>query len=124
MLDYTITINGVDFTSAIERDSYTTNKTPVYSDSVVTMDGITHVTNLRNKSVVRFSLNPQNAADTRVLCTALLTMPCDVNYFSLQTQQYEHANMMLEEQSAQYLSRCLYRGQRWNQMEEIELTEL
>lgn len=124
MLDYTVTINGVDFTSAIERDSYRTAKTPVYSDEIVTLDGVTHVTNLRNKGVIGFQLNPQNAADTKTLCTALLSMPCEVYYFSLQTQIYEYANMIIDSQSAEYLSRCLYRGERWNQLEEIELTEL
>ena len=124
MLDYTLTINGVNFTDKIERDSYMTKKIPVYSDSIVTMDGITHVTNLRNKSEISFSLNPQNATDTATLCTALLTMPCEVYYFSLQTQAYELKNMMIDSQSAEYLSRCLYRGQRWNQMDSITLTEL
>jgi hypothetical protein len=124
MLDYTLTINGVDFTDKIERDSYTTKKIPVYSQSIVTMDGITHVTNLRNKSEISFSLNPQNATDTATLCTALLTMPCEVYCFSLQTQVYELKNMMIDSQSAEYLSRCLYRGERWNQMDSITLTEL
>lgn len=124
MLDYTLTINGVDFTDKIERDSYTTKKIPVYSDSIVTMDGITHVTNLRNKSEISFSLNPQNATVTATLCTALLTMPCEVYHFSLQTQSYELKNMMIDGQSAEYLSRCLYKGERWSQMDSITLTEL
>lgn len=124
MLDYTLTINGVDFTDKIERDSYMTKKIPVYSDSIVTMDGITHVTNLRNKSEISFALNPQNATVTAMLCTALLTMPCEVYYFSLQTQTYELKNMIIDSQSAEYLSRCLYRGERWNQMDSITLTEL
>ena len=124
MLDYTLTVNGVDFTGKIERDSYRTSKIPVYSDSVVTLDGVTHIANLRNKGEVSFALNPQAASDTATLCNALLIMPCTVYYFSLQSQSYETARMMLDNQSAEYLSRCLYKGLKWNQMDSITLTEL
>lgn len=124
MLDYTLTINGVDFTGMVERDSYVTSKIPVYSDSVVTMDGITHLALIRNKGEITFEFNPQNATDTQAACAALLSIPCVVDYFSLQTQAYERANMSIDQQSAQYLSRCLFRGERWNQMTSITLTEL
>ena len=124
MLDYTLKINNVDFTGKIERDSYVTAKIPVYSDSVMTLDGVTHVANLRNKGQVSFSLNPQNALDTSTLSAALLVMPCTVYYFSLQTQAYETVRMMIDQQSAEYLSRCLYGGLKWNQMTTITLTEL
>lgn len=124
MLDYTLTINGVDFTNMVERDSYTTAKIPVYSDPVITMDGITHVALLRNKGEIRFEFNPQNADDTATACAALLLMPCMVYYFNLQDQEYQYAKMTVDQQSAQYLSRCLYRGEKWNQMSSITLTEL
>ena len=124
MLDYTLTINGVDFTSMVERDSYVTSKIPVYCESIMTMDGVTHVALLRNKSEITFEMNPQNAAQTSAACVALLTMPCVVRYFDLQTQAYVNATMVIEQQTAQYLSRCLYKGERWNQMESITLTEL
>ena len=124
MLNYTFTVNGVDLTAMIERDSYVTSKTPVYSDSVMTMNGITHVALLRNKGEVKFDFNPQNATDTATACAALLTMPCKVYYFNLQTQAYENADMIIDQQSAQYLSRCLHLGLAWNQMTSITLTEL
>lgn len=124
MLDYTVTVNGVDFSPYIESDSYSTGKIPVYSEEVVTMDGVTHVANLRNKSEVSFAFNPQNAANTATLCTALLSLPCEVYFFSLQTQSYEVASMVLDGQSASYLSRCLYRGEKWTRVESILLTEL
>lgn len=124
MLDYTLTINGVDFTSMVERDSYQTRKIPVYSDSVTTLDGVTHVVLIRNKGEIEFDFNPQNAEKTAEACSALLMMPCEVYYFDLLTQDYVYANMVIDQQSAQYLSRCLYRGEKWNQMESIVLTEL
>lgn len=124
MLDYTLTINGVDFTHMVERDSYSTSKIPVYSESVMTMDGITHVALLRNKGEIEFEFNPQNSVDTEAACTALLRMPCLVYYYNLQEQAYRYANMIINQQTAQYLSRCLYRGEKWNQMDKITLSEL
>ena len=124
MLDYTLTINGVDFTSMVERDSYQTRKIPVYSDSVTTLDGVTHVVLIRNKGEITFEFNPQNSTNMSAACTALLTMPCLVYYFDLQKQNYVLANMVIDQQSAQYLSRCLSRGFKWNQMDPITLTEL
>lgn len=124
MLDYTLIINEVDFTAWVERDSYNTAMIPVYTDAVVTMDGVTHTALIRTKGEIRFDFNPQNAVNTQAACAALLSTPCVVNYFNLQTQQYERANMTVDQQSAQYLSRCLYRGEKWNQMESITLTEL
>ena len=124
MLDYTLTINGVDFTNMIERDSYNTANIPVYSDSVVTLDGITHVALLRNKAEISFDFNPQNATDTQTACNALLSMPCEVYYFNLQRQEYMYANMTVDQRTAQYLSRCLHKGLKWNQMDSLTLTEL
>lgn len=124
MLDYTLTINGVNFMPYIERDSYKTSKIPVYSESVMTIDGYSHVALLRNKNEISFEFNPQNSEDISICANALLSLPCEVYFYSLQTQQYEYANMTLTQQVAQYLSRCLYRGERWNQAELITLTEL
>lgn len=124
MLHYDFTINGVDFKPFVERDSYNTSKIPVYSDSIVTMDGVEHLTLLRNKGEITFSFNPQNAANTQAACNALLVMPCEVYYFNLQTQQYELAIMRIDQQSARFLSYCLAYGLDWNQMTDITLTEL
>lgn len=124
MLDYTLTINGVDFASMIERDSYSTGRVPVFSETVTTMDGVDHVALVRHKGTIRFEFNPQTAAQTATAFQALMTQPCTVYYFCLQTNAYRQATMRLSEMSAAYLSRCLARGLRWNQIDEIELTEL
>jgi hypothetical protein len=124
MLDYTLTINGVNFTAMVERDSYRTAKIPVFSESVTTMDGVDHVALLRNKSSLTFEFNPQTTAQTKTAYDALTAQPCTVYFFNIQSNAYKTANMKLDEQSAQYLSRCLSRGLRWNQMDPITLTEL
>lgn len=124
MLAYTLTINGVDFTDAIRFDSYSTKKIPVYSQSVQTLDGVTHVALLRNKGQVTFTLNPKNAEATETLVDALLAIPCTVYYFNLQTQLYETANMTLDEVSADFLARCKFLGKKWSQTGQITLEEL
>lgn len=124
MLHYTLTVNGVDFTQFVERDSYATSKIPVYTDSIVTMDGVEHLKLLRNKAEITFSFNPQNAANTKIICEALLNQPCVVYYFNLQTQTYTTANMKIDKQTAQFLSRCLFVGLDWNGLADITLTEL
>lgn len=124
MLDYTLTINGTDFTNYVERDSYTTAKVPVYTSEVVTLDGVSHYVNLRNKNRITFELNPVNATKTATLCNALLVQPCTVYFYSLQTQSYVTATMSLDSHSAEYLSRCLYQGKAWNQLAAITLTQL
>ena len=60
MLNYTVTINSVDFTAYIERDSYKTSKVPVYSKSVTTLDGVSHVVKLRNKNKISFADRKQH----------------------------------------------------------------
>lgn len=124
MLAYKLTINGVDFTDAIRFDSYSTKKVPVYSQSVQTLDGVTHVAVIRYRGQVTFSLNPRDAATTGTLIAALLSHPLSVYYFNLQTQQYETANMMLNEVSAEFLARCKFLGLKWAQTDEITLEEL
>lgn len=124
MLDYDVLINGVDFTPFIKWDSYSTKKIPVYSQSVTTLDGVTHMTLIRTKGEASFSLNPQNADDTLDIADALLTQPCVVYYFSLQSQDYETARMVIDEQTADYLVRCKFLGEKWNSIAAIHLQEL
>lgn len=124
MLNYTLTINNTDLTSYVKFDSYATSMSTVYSSPVVTMDGVTHVRKIRSKGTVSFELNPQDAATTKIIAETLLSQPCTVYYFNLQTQTYETANMMMDGQSAEYLALCEAKGLNWNQMSPIELTEL
>mgnify|MGYP007057775848 FL=1 len=78
MLDYTLTINGVDFTAMVERDSYQTDTVPIYTERITTMDGVDHVALLRNKSTLTFEFNPQTTAQTKTACDALLMESIEV----------------------------------------------
>ena len=124
MLDYTLTVNGTDLTNYVLYDSYSTNKTPVYANSVTTLDGVEHTALIRTRGSLTFQLNPQNATITQTIASSLLTQPCSVHYFSLQTQQYEDDTMKLTDQSADYLVKCKFLGQKWNQINTITLVEL
>ena len=124
MLDYALTVNGTDLTKYIKYDSYSTNKTPMYADPITTLDGVQHTALIRSVGSVTFELNPQNATDTQTIASALLTQPCAVKYFSLQTQQYEERNMKLTDQSAEYLVKCKFQGLKWNQIGKVTLVEL
>ena len=117
-------VNGVDLTPYVERDSYRTSLSPVYSETINTLDGIGHTALLRLKGALRIGLNPQTDSDTATVCTTLLNSPCQVVYHCLQRDADVSALMKVDTLSAQFLSRCLYLGDEWNEIEEITLTEL
>ena len=90
----------------------------------MTVDGVTHVKKLRDVGRITFKLNPQNTTTTQTIASALLQQPCAVHYFSLQSGIYENVTMKLDEQSAEYLVRCKFLGEKWTQPAQITLEEL
>ena len=120
----TLIVNNVALTNMVERDSYETTYTPIYTETITTMDGVEHTALLRHKGSVSFTLNPQSAADTKNICTALANTPMQVQYFCLQRNQLVTATMKTSGVSATFLSRCLYGGLSWNSLGSITLEEL
>ena len=121
---YTFIVNGNDYTGLVERDSYRTAVTPVYGETIQTLDGVSHTALLRVKGSLTVKLNPQTAAQTAAICTDLLNAPCEVQYKCLQRNVNVTALMVLDAVSAMFLSRCMYLGQKWNDVDEIVLKEL
>lgn len=121
---YTFIVNGNDYTGLVERDSYRTAVTPVYGETIQTLDGVGHTALLRVKGSLTVKLNPQTAAQTAAICADLLNAPCEVQYKCLQRNVNVTALMVLDVVSAVFLSRCLYLGQKWNDVDEIVLKEL
>lgn len=117
-------VNDIDFSSFVERDGYKTSLAPVYGETIQTLDGVGHTAMLRLKGELSLKLNPRTAQDTAALCTELLKAPCEVQYHCLQRNMDVTALMTIDSITAAFLSRCLYWGQRWNQTEDITLTEL
>ena len=124
MVSFTFKVNNVDYSGMIERDSYETSLSPVYGETITTMDGIGHTAVLRLRGEVSFKLNPSTSAKTAAFAADLLNAPVEVKYHCLQRNQDVTVQMVLDGVSAQFLSRCLYGGASWNQLESITLKEL
>lgn len=125
MVGYPFELDDVDFSHMVERDSYSTALEPVFSESITTIDKRIHKQLIRNRGTITVGLNPQTAADTQALCTALLKSSILVKYHCLQRHMDVYAQMVLDSTlTAAYLSRCLYRGEKWNEMQSITLMEL
>ena len=124
MSKYTFTVNSHDYTNLVERDSYRTSVSPVYGETIKTLDGVGHTALLRLKGELSVKLNPQTDAVAASLCADLLSSPCEVQYHCLQRNATVTAQMTLDSVSALFLSRCLYCGEKWNDIDEITLTEL
>lgn len=124
MVSLTFKVNNTDYSGYIERDSYSTSVIPVYSETITTLDGVDHKTLKRLKGRLSVGLNPQNAANTALICADLLSSPVEVQYHCLQRNLDITANMVVDTVSADFLSRCLFRGENWNQTQSITLTEL
>lgn len=124
MVSYTFKVNNTDYSGLIERDSYETSLSPVYGETITTMDGVGHTAVLRFRGEVSFELNPSTAANTAAFATDLLNAPVEVQYHCLQRNATVTAQMVLDGVSAQYLSRCLHLGLSWNQISSIKLKEL
>ena len=124
MSKYTFTVNSHDYSDFVERDSYVTSLEPVYGETIQTIDGVGHTALLRLRGALSLKLNPKTAADTAAICTDLLASPCEVQYHCLQRNAAVTALMTVDTITATYLSRCLYLGKAWNEIDEISLTEL
>lgn len=124
MVNKTFKVNNTDYSGYIERDSYSTVTIPVYSETITTLDGVDHKALKRLKGRLTIGLNPQNAVNTAAICADLLSSPVEVQYTCLQRNQTVTAVMAIDQLSADFLSRCLYRGESWNSVQSITLTEL
>lgn len=121
---YTLIINGFDCTDMVERDSYSTSLFPVAVPMITTMDGVDHTRIIRYKARLHVSLNPQTAEQGALLTAALMDSPMTVQFHCLQRNDDYTAKMILDEISADYLSRCLALGQKWIQPDDLTFTEL
>lgn len=99
---YTLKLNNTDFSAKVQKYSYQTSYTPVYSDSVTTMDKIDHSVVVRWRHGLTFTLNPMSEADLAALQTALsLSNITSVKFSSLQLGTDVTCNMTLTPQSAE-----------------------
>ena len=124
MVKYTVEVNGESISQNIERDSYHTQLTPVFTRKITTLDLIGHCKLARKKVSVSFSFNPQKADVAAHIAQLLLNAPCTVVYHCMQRNADVIATMVPDAPSADYLSRCLCGGADWVQPGDVTLEEL
>ena len=124
MVSFTFKINNTSYAGLVERDSYETTVIPVYGETITTMDGVSHTARLRVRGVIKVKLNPTTDSDTAAICADLLNTPVEVQYHCLQRNTDVTALMTVDSLTANFLSRCKFKADDWNQLDEITLTEL
>lgn len=84
MTQYTFLINGVDFADVIDRHGYKTDRVPVYSKRITTLDGYDHEVRTRWRGTLEITTNPIKTARARELAAALAALPAEIKYHSFQ----------------------------------------
>jgi len=98
---YTFTVNGVDLSAKVQKYSYETSYTPVYSDTITTMDRIDHTVIVRWRHGLSLIINPMEDDELAALQTALSgSLVASVTFTSLQLGVDVTCNMMLDVASA------------------------
>lgn len=86
MTPYTFIVNGTSFASLVKKYSYQTDRIPVETERITTMDGVDHVSVKRYKGVLRVDINPQEETQFKTFCDALDSGILTVQYRCLQTK--------------------------------------
>lgn len=98
---YTFTVNGVDLSAKVQKYSYETSYTPVYSDTITTMDRIDHTVIVRWRHGLSLIINPMEDDELAALQTALSgSLVASVTFTSLQLGVDVTCNMMIDVASA------------------------
>lgn len=98
---YIFKINGTDFSGRVKRYGYKTSYTPVYSNSVTTMDGVDHAVILRWRHGLTVDLMPMSESESASLQTALSGGNiASVQFSSLQLNSVVTAQMQITPSSA------------------------
>lgn len=96
----TFKINNIDCSGYITRYGYGTTYNPVFSESVVTMDGVEHVTVKRYKGTLTVTLRPLTGTQWATLSALLATGILTVQYTCIQRNTDVTASMKLDNISA------------------------
>ena len=86
MIPYTFTVNGTSFAALVKKYSYQTDRIPVETERITTMDGVDHVAVKRYKGVLRVDINPQSETLFKQFCDELDNGILTVKYRCLQTK--------------------------------------
>ena len=86
MTPYTFIVNGTSFASLVDKYSYQTDRIPVETERITTMDGVDHVSVKRYKGVLKVDINPQNETQFKAFCDELDNGILTVQYRCMQTK--------------------------------------
>ncbi len=110
----------------IERDSVKMSVAPRVSRIITTIDGRDHISGWGNRQTLSFKFNPLTKEQATDLVSRMISAAFKVDFRGLlppdSTDGYY--DMRLSQMSADYLSRCKFGGQRWYQLDELELVQL
>ena len=93
MTKFPFTVNGADFSDIVHKYGYRTDRTPVFSKKVTTLDGVDHYSLIRTKGYLELRLNPVPKERALAFCEALQTLPAEISYHSFQTGMTETETM-------------------------------
>ena len=98
---YTLEINGVDLGSLVEKYGWDTSYTPVYSDTVTTLDKVDHNVIVRWRHGLNVKLRPLSETDLATIQSALFgSHVASVTFSSLQLNADVTCRMSLSPSSA------------------------
>lgn len=95
-------VNGVDFSDIVHKYGYTTDRVPVYSKTVTTLDGVAHTRLIRTKGILKVPLNPASESRISEFYAELQKLPANVEYHSFQSGDVTET-MKLSTMSAEFV---------------------
>lgn len=96
----TFKINNTDCSGYITKYGYGTTYNPVFSESIVTLDGVEHVAVKRYKGTLTVTLRPLTGAQWATLSALLAAGILTVQYTCIQRNMDVTASMKLDNISA------------------------
>ena len=102
-MNYTFKINNVDFSDVIQKYGYATSYDPVYSDSMMSLNGIEYIAILRYRGTLTITLKPLEGTRLSQLTTALTAGIPEITYTCLQRNADVITSMRLDVNSAELL---------------------
>ena len=93
MTKFPFMVNGVDFSDVVYKYGYRTDRVPVYSPKITTLDGVDRFSLLRTKGYLEITLNPVPKERALAFCEALRQLPATISYYSFQTGMTETETM-------------------------------
>ena len=95
----TFKINNVDYSTYLTKYGYSTSYTPVFADSVTTLDGVEHTAVIRYRGTLTVTLRPMTATEWATFSAALAGI-LSITYTNIQKGTDVTVNMRMDEYSA------------------------